>query len=60
MPPPIRRKDHPVPVPIASRMLPVFALQRGTRLLRDSRSSDFTGRAFDAAAFASGYGLVSC
>ena len=37
MPSPIRRKDHPVHFPIASRMLPVFALRHGARLLRRSR-----------------------
>jgi len=37
MPSPIRRKDHPVHFPIASRMLPVFALRHGARLLLHSR-----------------------
>ena len=37
MPPPLRRKDHPVHIPIASRMLPVFAHGSEARLLRCSR-----------------------
>ena len=37
MPPPVRRKDHPVHIPIASRMLPVFAHGSDARLLHRSR-----------------------
>ena len=37
MPPPLRRKDHPVHIPIASRMLPVFACGSEARLLHCSR-----------------------